>query len=105
MSVTHPSHRLYDAACELLAAAQDLRESARRPGTAEAIPATLGCITVAVAELASCTGALAEELRRTRPLGDREAAAAMRAIDHVTEELLAAKVACDLARAGAARTD
>jgi hypothetical protein len=96
-----PAHRLYDSACELLLAAQRIRRTGHSQGTGEAIPATLGCVSAAVEELAVCTTGLADELRRTRPLSDCEGTAAMQALDRVTEQLLAAALECDRARATA----
>lgn len=98
----HPAHELYDGSCELLAAAQALTASARRQGCGEAIPATLGCLGAALDELASTSGALAEELRRVRSLCDRPATATMQALDRFTEALAAARDAAEIARSMAA---
>ena len=98
----HPAHALYDSGCELLAAAQALAASARRQDCGEAIPATLGCLGATLDELAGSSGALAEEMRRTRTLSDRDATATMQALDRLTEALAAAREACETARAGAA---
>jgi hypothetical protein len=93
-----PGNRLYDSACDLLLAAQELRRASYCPETAEAIPATLGCVGSAIEEVAAAAGGLAEELRRTRTLSDRQGTAAMQALDRVSEQLIAAARKCNLAR-------
>jgi hypothetical protein len=97
-----PAHQLYDSACELLAAAQELRAAACRPGSEQAITATLGCMGAAVEELGIATAAFGDELSRagTPPAG--RPAAVTRAFHRMTEELLRAARACDDARAKAA---
>lgn len=98
----HPAHELYDGVCELLAAAQTLTASARRQDCGQAIPATLGCLGATLDELAATSGALAEEMRRTRTLSDRPATATMQALDRLTEALAAAREASESARSKAA---
>ncbi len=98
----HPAHELYDAGCELLAAAQALTASGRRQGCGEAIPATLGCLGATLDELTATSDALAGETRRSRTLSDMTATATMQALDHLTEALAAARDACEGARSKAA---
>ena len=99
---SHPATELYDSSCELLAAAQSLSACARHHGCGQAIPATLGCLGATLDQLAHASGALAEELRLTRPLFDRPATATMQAIDRLTEALDVARDTCDVARSKAA---
>ncbi|MEA2180404.1 MAG: hypothetical protein QOF29_3458 [bacterium] len=52
-----PDNQLYDAACELLAAAQRLTRASHRRGVEPAVPATIGCIESALDALAvACAG-------------------------------------------------
>ena len=90
----HPAHLLYDRACDLLLAAQEMRRCSGKPGIAEAIPATLGCIGAVAEELAVSATGLAEELGRTEALADP----VLEALERVIEHLLLAAAECDVAR-------
>jgi cytochrome c-type biogenesis protein CcmH/NrfF len=102
---SNPAHHLYDCACELLDAAQRLRAAAHRRGTEEAIAATLGCMGVAVEELATSSQELADELRRTRIRSDGQGDAAVQTLERLTEQLLGARHESDRARARLAERD
>lgn len=93
---------LYDAACEVLAAAQRLAAAARTQGVGPAIPATLGCLGESLAELARSSEALAEEMRRTHTVPNRPATACIGALDDLTGTLRAARSASEAARSRAA---
>jgi hypothetical protein len=54
-----PDNELYDAACDLLAAAERVRQASGGTGIAPAVPATLGCVESALAALAEACTALA----------------------------------------------
>jgi hypothetical protein len=84
-----PAVQLYDTACDLLLAAQGLRQAAGRTGTEEALAATLGCLHETLAELAEATTTMARDL--AGPAATDLAAA-----------LAAAGLACGAARAAAA---
>lgn len=49
---------LYDAACDLLDAAQRLVQAAAHPEVDRAVPATIGCIEASLASLSDACGAL-----------------------------------------------
>jgi hypothetical protein len=59
-----PANELYDRACDLLAAANELRPAAGRPGAAPAIAATLGCIEAALEAVADASAAMRAEVGR-----------------------------------------
>jgi hypothetical protein len=69
-----PTNELYDRACDLVAAAHELRLAAGRDGSNGAIAATLGCAQAALAELAETYRVLHQVsdgvLRRAGPTGD-----------------------------------
>ena len=77
-----PPSRLYDAACEILLAAQELTAASRLAGSGAGAAATLGALGEALAELADASVAIGPEA--------------------LTEALDAARDACEAARAGAA---
>lgn len=54
----HPDDGLYDAACDLVAAAQRVDRAVRREGVEPAIPATLGCLHSTLIALTSACAAL-----------------------------------------------
>jgi hypothetical protein len=55
---------LYDAACELLAAAQAMRVAADRQGSTTAIAATLGCIDTSLSDLTAVVMAMRRQALR-----------------------------------------
>jgi hypothetical protein len=51
----HPDNRLYDAACDLVAAAERVDRAVRREGVEPTIPPTLGCLhSTLVARTSAC---------------------------------------------------
>jgi hypothetical protein len=98
----HPAHQLYDGACELLAAAQELRVAAHRRGCEEAITATLSCMGAAVEELNIAMDALGDDLWEAGAAPAVRPVAVTHAFHRLTEELLCAARASDDARAKAA---
>jgi hypothetical protein len=86
-----PDNELYDAACELLVAAQRLNRAAAAARVDPAVPATLGSIAASLGALTVACAAL-----------DRQAGPAQRrAIDELVHALRDAQSACDAARASA----
>lgn len=85
-----PANELYDDACGLLAAAQELHRAAARGGGDEALAPTLGCLQATLHELAA-------------GCGDLRAAGSDAALDELAEALLRAEHASEAARAAAAR--
>jgi hypothetical protein len=59
-----PTRELYDRACELLLAAQEMRAAAREPGSAPAIAATAGCLDASLAALSEAVAAMRLEATR-----------------------------------------
>jgi HAMP domain-containing protein len=59
-----PAHELYDQACELLFAAQALRDAAGTRGSAPAIAATIGCLDASLEALAEAVRAMRGEASR-----------------------------------------
>jgi hypothetical protein len=84
-----PDNALYDAASDLLAAAQRMDRAVRRNGVEPAIPATLGCLHSALGALTSACAALSSNTPpgRNEPLED------------LVFVLRRAAAACDAARA------
>jgi hypothetical protein len=64
---TDPATRLYDCACDVLLAVQDLTAAAHQRDVASAVPATLGCLSEALAEMSRSSAAMREALERDRP--------------------------------------
>jgi hypothetical protein len=90
----HPDNGLYDAACDLVAAAQRVDRAVRREGVEPAIPATLGCLHSTLIALTSACAALSsnDPPGRNKALEDlvfvlRRAAAASDAARARTAEL------------------
>jgi hypothetical protein len=91
--------QLYDAACQVLVAAQSLRETADKRRGEAAIAPTLGCLQATLDELEVAVGALS---RRTR-IGDPALRHRVRsALDDVMATLRLAGRAAEAARAAAA---
>ena len=62
-----PDNALYDHGCDLVQAAAGIRRAADAPEAARAVPAVLGCIEAALAELVVACGALEQtSARRVR---------------------------------------
>jgi hypothetical protein len=55
-----PATELYERACDLIEAAAGLRDAADRNGNQPAVAATLGCIEIALADIAATGELLAE---------------------------------------------
>ena len=91
--------RLYDAACDLLAAAQALRATAGQADSATAIAPTLGCLEAGLQELELAVGTL----RATPPSGHARCVRRLRAaLDDLAVMVRLAGRAADAARAAAA---
>jgi hypothetical protein len=84
-----PDSGLYDAACDLVAAAQRVDRAVRRDGVEPEIPATLGCLHSTLVGLTSACAALSSN----DPPGRNEA------LEDLVFVLRRAAVACDAARA------
>jgi hypothetical protein len=84
-----PDNGLFDAACDLLRAAQRVDEAVRRDGVEAAIPATLGCLHSTLAALTSACAALSSN----DPPGRKEP------LEDLVFVLRRAAAACDAARA------
>lgn len=98
----HPSHVVYDSACDVLLAAHDLRQAAERHDHQEAVPAVLGCITATLDQLADTSRELA---RQSPPLAGPAKPAAQAtndAIAALTQALMQAQRSAEAARAAAA---
>jgi hypothetical protein len=95
VSVRDPDVRLYDAACQLLVAAQLLRETAEEAGDATAIAPTLGCLQAALEELELGVATLPAQLRA-------EGRRLRGALDDLAAMLRLARRAADTTRAAAA---
>ena len=85
-------NELYDAPCELLAAAQRLSRAAAAERVEPAMPATLGCIATGLGALTVGCATLG------RDAGPWQ----RRAFDELVHVLRRAQSACEAARAGAA---
>ena len=91
--------RLYDAACRLLEAAQELRATAGEAGPATAIAPTLGCLQAGLEELERAVAALGAAPRA----GDAGSAHRLRAaLDDLAVTVRLAGRAAGAARAAAA---
>ena len=87
-----PDNKLYDAACEVLAAAQRLSRAAAAERVEPAVPATLGCIATSLGALTVGCATLG---RDAGPLQHR-------AFDELVHALRRAQSACEATRASAA---
>jgi hypothetical protein len=87
-----PDNALYDAACDLVAAASRVDRAVRRDGVDAAIPASLGCLHATLVALTSACAALSAD----DPPGRNEA------LEDLVFVLRRAAAACDAARARAA---
>jgi hypothetical protein len=90
--VRHPENELYDAACELLAAAQRFRRAAAAGRVEPVIPAALGCVA---ASLDSLTAGCALLDRTTNGVPSEP-------FDDLVRTLRRAERACDTARSTSA---
>jgi hypothetical protein len=84
-----PDNGLYDAACDLVAAAQRVDRAVPRDGVDPAIPATLGCLHSTLVALTSACAALSSN----DPPGRNEA------LEDLVFVLRRAAAACEAARA------
>ena len=90
-----PAHDLYDAACELLLAAQALRAAAGARGAAPSFAATVGCLDTSLEALAEAVDSMRDEAARAvaragRPDGAGSAEAARREFSELVAALDAA---------------
>jgi hypothetical protein len=84
-----PDNGLYDAACDLVAAAQRVNRAVQRDGVEAAIPATLGCLHSTLVSLMSACAALSSN----ETLGRNDA------LEDLVFVLRRAAAACDAGRA------
>jgi hypothetical protein len=68
-------NELYDLGCDLVAAAEGISKRAADPCAARAVPALLGCLEAALAELSGACGALQDVNAESSPHGRRPAVA------------------------------
>ena len=94
-----PDIELYDAACSLLEAAQELRALAERTRSAAAIAPTLGCLQATVRELGQTYATLR---RRARAATHPAATGVRHSLDDTAAVLRLADRAAEAARAAAA---
>jgi hypothetical protein len=87
-----PDNELYDAACDVLAAAQRLSRAAAAERVEPAVPATLDCIAASLGALMVGCAALGREAGPWQ----------RRACNELIHALRGAQRACEAARAGAA---
>jgi hypothetical protein len=103
-----PSNDLYDRACDLVVAAEEIRAAAAQPGSAAAIAATVGCLEASLEALADAAAGMrreaARQLARSDPSGGRDAgidaspALADREFSELVDALRAAHLAADAMR-------
>jgi hypothetical protein len=98
----HPSHLVYDSACDVLLAAHDLRQAASEHEHHEVVPAVLGCITATLDNLADTTRELARQSALHAGPDDAPAHAAGAAIAALTQVLMQAQRSAEVARAATA---
>jgi hypothetical protein len=104
-----PANELYDRACDVVAAAAELRDASTRDNNDAAAAATLGCLEAALSDLAFAIEALRESsLRRiagaSPALGDQaavDAHSAREKFDAAVAAVRAAGAACSQVRATA----
>jgi hypothetical protein len=93
---------LYDGACDLLYAAQQMRVAAAERGATPALAATVGCMDAALDALADAVGAMRREALAELGLGRVDSPTAMAAVDRefaaLVDVLRAAQAACDRTR-------
>jgi hypothetical protein len=90
-----PDGELYDAACEVLGAAQRLSRAAAGERVAPAVPATLGCIAASLGALTVGCASLGRDAGPSQ----------RRVLDELIHALRRAQRACEAARASAAIDD
>ena len=90
---------LYDSACDLLFAAQQIREAAARPGAAPAIAATIGCLDASLEALVHAIGEMSRTAVRELEASGQDlsvtADAIEREFDALADVVTAAHTACD----------
>lgn len=105
-----PAAELYERACDLIEVAAGLRDAAERNGSQPAIAATLGCIEIALADIAATGELLAAGVahsvdRRVRLVLGNDAdavdAAVSRDLETAVDAIRCAGSACESARASA----
>jgi BMFP domain-containing protein YqiC len=93
---TDAVNNLYDSACDLLFAVQQIRVAAARPGAAPAIAATIGCIDAGLEELVQAIRAMSRTAVREVLGGSGLAVDVIeREFDALADALTAAHSACD----------
>jgi hypothetical protein len=94
-----PITDLYDSACELLYAAQQVRATAGERGATPALAATIGCIDAALTALAEAVAAMGRTAAAELSAGtDGSALDVEREFAALTEALRLAQAVCDKTR-------
>ena len=92
-------NELYDRACDVLLAAQDLRRAASHDGTSVAIAASLGCVEETLSELGEAMGELgAAAVRDLDSDAGEGSAQAARLFGELRGALISSGSACGTAR-------
>jgi hypothetical protein len=93
---------LYDGACDLLYAAQQMRAAASERGATPALAATLGCIDAALDALVDAVSSMRREALAELRIASAESPTATAAVDRefaaLVDVLRAAHAACDRTR-------
>ena len=93
---------LYDGACDLLYAAQQMRAAASERGATPALAATVGCLDAALDALTDAVSSMRREALSELRVASAESPAAVAAIDQEFAALVgvlrAAQAACDRTR-------
>lgn len=85
VSSMDPDNELYDAACDLLAAAQRLNRASRGPDLERALPATFGCLAATLGALCAASSALQAHAGATPQAELDELVAALRQADRAAD--------------------
>jgi hypothetical protein len=93
---------LYDGACDLLYAAQQMRTAASERGATRGLAATVGCLDAALDALADAVSSMRREALAELRIASAESPTAAAAVDREFSELVdalrAAQAACDRTR-------
>jgi hypothetical protein len=98
-----PANDLYDRACELLLAAQELRSAAGVGGTTPAFAATVGCIDASLEALEESVSAMRREAARESMRGQASDGSMHSAADDAAREFSALVEALSGAHEAASR--
>jgi hypothetical protein len=105
-SLRPPDNELYDRGCDLVEAAAAIRQLAGQPRAARAVPAVIGCLEAALAELSGASVEMAETTERAAVTSTPDAVAQRmrRGFANLQLALLDARSAAMAARPLAARS-